>query len=116
MAPSFESWKRLLPQLYRPCAVAAHGRSSETGTLRLDPSDTLVAAVRSYGFRSIARGKAWRSGDFLGESYEKSFGSADVAEPIRVFVLHYFAADELRAVLNEPGERLIDVVHGEHDA
>jgi hypothetical protein len=28
----------------------------------------------------------------------------------------HFAADELRAVLTEPGERLVDVVHGEHHA
>jgi hypothetical protein len=41
----------------------------------------------------------------LGESDEKPFRPADVAEPIRVFILDYFAY-ELRA----------DVVHGEHDA
>ena len=58
----------------------------------------------------------WRSAEFLGEPDEKSFRPADVAEPIRVFVLDHFAADELRAVLAEPGERLVDVVHGEHDA
>ena len=60
--------------------------------------------------------KARRSAEFLGEPYEKSVGSADVAEPIRVFVLDHFAADKLRAVLTEPGERLVDVVHGEHHA
>jgi hypothetical protein len=53
--------------------------------------------------------------ELLGEPDEKSFGSADVAEPIRVLVLNHFA-DELRATLAEPGERLVDVVHGEHDA
>jgi hypothetical protein len=57
-----------------------------------------------------------RSAEFLGEPDEKSFGPANVAEPIRVFVLDHFAADKLRAVLTEPGERLVDVVHGEHDA
>jgi hypothetical protein len=51
----------------------------------------------------------------LGEPDEKPFRPADVAEPIRVFVLDHFA-DELRAALAEPGERLVDVVHGEHDA
>jgi hypothetical protein len=60
--------------------------------------------------------KARRSAEFFGEPYEKSFGPADVAEPIRVFVLDHFAADKLRAVLTEPGERLVDVVHGEHHA
>src|SRR2546430_6141110 len=57
-----------------------------------------------------------RSAEFLSESDEKAFRPADVAEPIRVFVLDHFAADELRAVLTESGERLVDVVHGEHDA
>jgi hypothetical protein len=50
----------------------------------------------------------------LGQSDEKSFGRADVAEPIHVFVLDDFV-DELRAVLPEPGERLVEVVHREHD-
>jgi hypothetical protein len=58
---------------------------------------------------------AWRSAEFLGEPYEKPFGPADVAEPIHVFVLDHLA-DELGAVLAEPGERIVDVVHGEHDA
>jgi hypothetical protein len=31
-------------------------------------------------------------------------------------VLDHFAADKLRAVLAEPGERIVDVVHSEHDA
>jgi hypothetical protein len=51
----------------------------------------------------------------LGESDEKPFGAADVAEPIRVFILDYFAY-ELGASLAEPFKRLVDVVHGEHDA
>ena len=51
----------------------------------------------------------------LGEPDEKSFGTADVAEPIRIFVLDYFA-NELRAMLAESGKGIIDVVHGEHDA
>ena len=55
------------------------------------------------------------SGEFLGEPYEKAFGPADVAEPIRVLVLDHLA-DELRAVLAEPGEGIVEVVHGEHDA
>jgi hypothetical protein len=56
-----------------------------------------------------------RSAEFLGESDEKPFGPADVAEPIRVFILDYFAY-ELRAALAEPFKHLVDVVHGEHDA
>ena len=46
--------------------------------------------------------------ELLGEPDEKSFGAADVAEPILVFVLGHFP-DELRAVLLEPGERLTAV-------
>ena len=53
--------------------------------------------------------------ELLGEPDEQSFGSADVAEPICVFVLDHFA-DELRTTRAEPGERLVDVVDGEHDA
>src|SRR5205814_4169442 len=55
------------------------------------------------------------SAEFLGEPDEKSFGPADVAEPIHVFVLDHFT-DELRTAFAEPGERIVDVVHGEHDA
>jgi hypothetical protein len=51
----------------------------------------------------------------LGESDEKSFRPADVAEPIHVFILDYFAY-ELGAAIAEPFKRLADVVHGEHDA
>ena len=56
-----------------------------------------------------------RSAELLGESEEKPFRPANVAEPIRVFILHDFAY-ELGAALAEPLERLVDVVHGEHDA
>ena len=56
------------------------------------------------------------SAKFLGQPDEESFGSADVAEPIRVLVSDHFAADKLRAVLTEPDERIVDVVHGKHDA
>ena len=66
--------------------------------------------------RSQHVGEGGASAEFFREPYEKTFGPANVAEPIRVFVLDHFVADELRAVLTEPGERLVDVVHGEHDA
>ncbi len=51
----------------------------------------------------------------MGESDQKPFRPADVAEPIRVFILDYVAY-ELRAAFAEPFKRLVDVVHGEHDA
>jgi hypothetical protein len=41
--------------------------------------------------------------------------AANVAEPIHLFILDDFAND-MRAALAEPFERLVDVVHGEHDA
>ncbi len=56
-----------------------------------------------------------RSAEFLGESDEKAFRPADVAEPIRVFIPDDLAY-ELRSALAEPLERLVDVVNGEHDA
>src|SRR5207302_3453597 len=82
------------------------------------------APYRSAGPRGLTSGqlsydrsqRVGASAEFFGETYEKPFGTANVAEPIGVFVLDHFIADELRAVLTEPGERLVDVVHGEHDA
>src|SRR2546429_8387434 len=78
-----------------------------------------VDAVSTNGRRGDGQDdlEHWRhSAEFLGEADEKSFGPADVAEPIRVFVLDHFAADELRAVVTKPGERVVDVVHGKPDA
>ena len=49
---------------------------------------------------------------FLGEPDEKSFGSPDVAESVRVFVLNDLTADELCAVPAEPLERVVQVVDG----
>src|SRR4051812_45297877 len=54
--------------------------------------------------------------EFFGESDQKSFGAPDIAKSVHVFVLDDFTADELCAVLSEPGERLVKVVHGEHHA
>ena len=52
--------------------------------------------------RIVAR----RSAEFLGESNEKPFRRADVAESIRVLVLDYFAY-ELRAAPAEPFDRVV---------
>src|ERR1700716_2360559 len=59
--------------------------------------------------------RAWALADLLGEPNENALRASDVAEPIHVFVLDDFV-DELRAVLAEPGQGFIEVVHGEHDA
>ena len=53
--------------------------------------------------------------ELLGQTNKNSFGTPDVAEPIQVFILDHFA-DELRAAFAEPDERIVDVLHGEHDA
>ena len=53
--------------------------------------------------------------EILGEPDEDSLGATDVAEPIGISILDHFA-DEFRAAFAEPGERIVDVVHGEHDA
>jgi hypothetical protein len=58
---------------------------------------------------------ALRSAEFLRDSDENPFRTADVAEPMRVFVLDYFAY-EARAALAKAVKRLVDVVNGEHDA
>ena len=50
------------------------------------------------------------SADSHGQPDENALGASDVAEPIQLFVLDYFV-DELRAVLPEPGERIVEVVH-----
>src|SRR5690606_10705806 len=75
-----------------------------------------VAAVGELEVHAGARGAARaRSADLLSEPDEDPFGSSDVAEPVRVFVLDHLA-DELCAVLAEPGECVVEVLHGEHDA
>jgi hypothetical protein len=55
-----------------------------------------------------------RSAEFLSESDEKAFRAADVAEPIGVLILDYFA-DQLRTAVAELFKRLVDVIYGEHD-
>src|SRR5688572_2588705 len=53
--------------------------------------------------------------ELLSEPDENPFGTPNVAEQIHVFILDHFA-DELRAAFAESGERIVDVLHGEHDA
>src|SRR6185312_15385784 len=81
---------------------------------RKSPLETRLEAMQCYR-KNLLRAVCARSADFLGESNEKPFRPADVAKPIRVFILDYVAY-ELRAALEEPFKRLVDVVHREHDA
>ncbi len=53
--------------------------------------------------------------ELLGEPDENSFGTPAVAEPLYVFVIHDFI-DPRRTELAEPGEGVVDVLDGEHDA
>ena len=79
---------------------------------RVQRLPTIHSVAESGGLSDVF---VLRSAEFLGESDEKPFRPADVAEPIRVFILDYFAY-ELRAAIAEPFKRPVDVVHGEHDA
>src|SRR4051794_14196146 len=63
----------------------------------------------------LARRGLAGSAKFLGEPDEMPLRPTDVAEPIHVLILDHFAY-ELRAARAEPFKRLVDVVHGEHDA
>lgn len=56
-----------------------------------------------------------RSAELLREPNEEPFRTPDVAKAICIFVLDHFA-DELSAALAEPGERVVDVLDGEHGA
>src|SRR3954470_14905943 len=71
----------------------------------------LVAGSRSR----VRAGLASVSADPLGEPDEDALGASDVAEPIDVLVLDDLV-DELGTMLSEPGERVAEVVDGEHDA
>ena len=53
--------------------------------------------------------------EFLREADEDALGAADVAEPVGVAVAHHLV-DDLRAVVGDPGERRVEVVHGEPHA
>ena len=92
----------------------ANGPPSGNAVLRaqLPVVPTTHSVAESGGLSDVF---VLRSAEFFGESDEKPFRPTDVAEPIRVFILDYFAY-ELRAARAEPFKRLVDVVHGEHDA
>src|SRR5581483_2298436 len=101
------------PDELRRCIRSAWGTLR---SLRLGPRcKTYLCETRSPTLVALRHVLVLRLPEFLGESDEKPFRPADIAEPIRVFILDYFAY-ELRAALAELFKRLVDVVHGEHDA
>jgi hypothetical protein len=55
------------------------------------------------------------STNLLGEPDEEPFWPANIAKPVGVFILDDFA-HELGAARPEPHERVVEVIHGEHDA
>ncbi len=64
--------------------------------------------------RCFGRKAVPASADLLSQPDENALGASDVAEPIHIFVLDYFV-NELCAVVPESGERIVEVVYGEHD-
>src|SRR5437867_3817063 len=51
--------------------------------------------------------------ELLGKRDDDALGAADVDEPIRVLVLHYFA-DQFGAVGEQARDDVVDVIDGEH--
>src|SRR3954471_11787246 len=65
--------------------------------------------------RSGRKTRVSESADLLSQPDENPLGASDVAKPIHVFVIDYFV-DELSAVLLQAGERVVEIVDGEHDS
>ena len=95
-----------------PLMAKAFAAQAGAGTMEI-MVDSKTSSQTISGPKTVAFGCS--SAEFLGESDEESFRPPYVAEPIRVLVLNYFAY-ELCPALAESFKRLVDVVHGEHDA
>ena len=106
-------WKRVCIAVTPSFAAEVHWHLtlalSVRSSNRLD-ADAKFSTLTSHGIRSGSL-----LPELLGEADENPFGTPDIAEPIHVFILHHFA-DELRAPFAESGERIVDVLYGEHDA
>lgn len=64
---------------------------------------------------SLGRSSRSQLPELLGEADQNSFGPPDIAEPIGILVLDQLV-DQFCAALAEPGDRIFDVLDGEHDA
>jgi hypothetical protein len=53
--------------------------------------------------------------ELLGQPDEDPLRASDVTEPILILVLRQFT-NQLGSVRAKPGERIVDVLYGEHDA
>ena len=106
-------WKRVCIAVTPSFAAEVHWHLtlalSVRSSNRLD-ADAKFSTLTSHGIRSGSL-----LPELLGEADENPFGTPDIAEPIDVFVPDQLT-DEFRAMLAEPGERIVDVFHGEHDA
>lgn len=106
-------WKRVCIAVTPSFAAEVHWHLtlalSVRSSNRLD-ADAKFSTLTSHGIRSGSL-----LPELLGEADENPFGTPDIAEPIHVFILGHLA-DELRAKFAESGERIVDVLYGEHDA
>ncbi len=93
--------------------TARHTGSASIRACVTPARNTWITTLADFGRSSSL--SSYCSAELLGESDQEPFRPADVAEPVRVSILHDFAY-ELRAALAEPVKRLVDVVYGEHDA
>ena len=73
---------------------------------RLRPAGVVICSVFAKLFM--------RDLKLLRQTDQNSFGAANIAELVGVFVLHDFAY-ELRAVFQEPGNQFVDVFNGKHN-
>ncbi len=92
----------------RSCRARSGSRAASGRVADLDD-----AFVRAWPRRFLKTEDASLA-ELLCQPDEKSFRPADVAEPIGVFVLDDFAADQPRTMIRQPGERVVDVVDGKH--
>jgi hypothetical protein len=84
-------------------------------TATVDRNSTFTSPPRLRYAVDYADLAAAGSADAFCQPDQNALGASDVTEAIHVFVLDDFV-DELRVVLAEPGERIVEIVHGEHDA
>jgi hypothetical protein len=93
----------------RDLACAPQARARALLTADVHPSHAPV-------FENISRAGVFNPlADLLGQPDEDPFRASDVTEPVLVLVLRQFT-NQLGSVRAEPGERIVDVLHGEHDA
>src|SRR5262245_7307633 len=95
-------------------AASRHSSKTPEPTMPVAPNRrTFISSFQSSPFYGIRPGSLLSQ--LLGQPNEYALGAPDVAEPIHVAILDHLA-DEPRAALAQSGERIVEVLHGEHDA